>query len=331
MPASPPPPPPPPLPPLPPPSPPPASAALIVGCGYLGRRLAPRLMEPPHAQRVYATTRSPDRARQLAALGVKPLLVQVTQPLTLAALTPALDEPALDVYYMVPPGRQDQRPTPRQVVLGGVAHMTRALARGRVRRAILVSSTAVYGYADGRRVDADTPARPTDNRSRIILEGDGLFLAAGDRYHVVRLAGLYGPGRIIGLRPVMQGAPLLGDPQALLNLIHVDDAADLLLAISQAAAPGRVEIGCDNHAIPRKQYYDDLARRLKREPPEVLDADAAAARFGLDVERLRRTTSKALDNKLTRERTGWSPRYASYHEGLAHALANSGPNRNPTR
>ena len=312
-------------------APAPAPASLIIGCGYLGRRLLPRLLAQGHTERVYATTRSPDRARQLAAMGARPLLVQVTQPLTLAALTPALDEPSLDVYHMVPPGRPNQHPSPRQVVLGGIGHVIKSLRRANLRRAMLVSSTAVYGYTDGRLVSAETPVKPSDGRSRIIHEGDHLFLDAGENHHVVRLAGLYGPNRIVGLAPLTRRAPLLGNPDALLNLIHVDDAAELLLAVAGAAAPGRVELGCDGHPVPRRQYYADLARMLNVEPPDVLDDEAAAARFGLDVERLRRTASKALDNIATCQRTGWSPRYPSYHEGLAQALAESGPGRSQAR
>src|SRR5690606_24618246 len=81
-----------------------SSAALIVGCGYLGRRLAQRLLEDGRC--VYGTTRSLQKARRLAELGVRPLIVEVTQPVTLAALTPALEAASLDVYHLVPPGRE---------------------------------------------------------------------------------------------------------------------------------------------------------------------------------------------------------------------------------
>lgn len=299
----------------------PASTALIVGCGYVGRRLAQRLIE--RGQVVFGTTRSPDKARQLAAMGVRPLLVHITQPVTLAALTPALQAESLDVFHLVPPGRPGAAPSPRQVVLGGVAHMVKALRRANVRRAVLASSTAVYSQRGGERVDADSPARPVDERGRVLLDGEKLWLDAGDANHVVRFAGLYGPGRVIGLKPVFDGAPLLGDPQALLNLIHIDDAAALLEAMITADRPGRIELGCDGRPVPRIEYYNHLAERLGVAPPRVLDDEAAARTLGLNVERLRSASSKALDHIATCRRTGWTPRFPSYREGLDDALARS--------
>ena len=119
------------------------------------------------------------------------------------------------------------------------------------------------------------------------------------------------------------GNPIVGDPNALLNLIHVDDAAELLLAIATAQAPGRIELGSDGHPIPRRDYYTHLATQLGVDPPPILDAETAARQFGLSARRLRNASSKALDHTPTRQRTGWSPRYASFKEGVAAAIAAS--------
>ncbi|HEX7008787.1 MAG TPA: NAD-dependent epimerase/dehydratase family protein [Phycisphaeraceae bacterium] len=291
-----------------------APTALIVGCGYLGRHVAQRLLAMGGV--VYGTTRSTQRAQQLARIGVRPMLVQVTQPLTLAALRPAMEAESLDVYHLVPPGRPGQSPSPRQVVLGGTAHLVKTLRHARVRRAVMTSSTAVYSQRDGARVDADTPAQPLDERGKLLLEGERLWLQAGASYYVVRLAGLYGPGRIIGQQALQQGAPLVGDPQAMLNLIHVEDAADLLLAVMRSAGAGRVELGCDGRPVPRIDYYTHLAQRLGLNPPAVLDDVQAAVSLGLNLQRLRSASSKTLDPTITCQRTGWRPRYRDYRQGL---------------
>lgn len=299
-----------------------APHALIVGCGYLGRTLAAKLHD--RQLTVFGTTRSPDHARQLAAIGVRPMLVHVTQPVTHAAMRPALEVEALDVYYMVPPGRPDSSPSPRQVVLGGIAHMVRSLKRAKVRRAVLVSSTAVYSQRGGQRVDADSPAKPHDERGRRLLEGEKLWLDAGEPYHVLRLAGLYGPGRVVGFKAVADGAPLLGDPEALINLIHVDDAAELLIAMMLSDETGRIELGCDGTPVPRIEYYRHLAQRLGAPPPQVLSDEKMIALMGLSAPRLRQTSSKALDHIATCRRTCWSPRYPNYRLGL-EAVLNSLP------
>ncbi len=292
----------------------PADAALIVGCGYLGRRLASALVAKDRT--VYATTRDQAKTSALAALGVRPLILSVTQPVTYASLTPALQAASLDVYYLIPPGRSAGSPTPRQVVLGGVAHIVKALRGSNVRRAVLVSSSAVYGQADGARVDADTQPQVNNERAELLLKGEALWLDAGPNYTVLRLAGLYGPGRIVGIQAVRDRAPLVGNPHAMLNLIHADDAVSLLLAMSDAPAPGRVELGSDGRPVPRIEYYRYLAQKLGVPAPEPMDDLTAAARLGLNAERLARSSNKALDNTASRRRTGWSPRFTDYRLGL---------------
>lgn len=279
---------------------------------------------------VYGTTRSFDNAPALVDLGVRPLVVSVTQPVTFAALRCALEAESLDVYYMIPPGRPGKHPSPRQTVLGGVAHMVRQLRHAKVRRAVLVSSSAVYGQREGQRVDADTPPQPSTERGQLLLEGERLWRDAGDAYHVVRLAGIYGPHRVVGMSAVSQNAPLVGDPQGLLNLIHADDAVALVLAImnTEVGNLGWVELGCDGHPVPRIEYYTYLAERLMVPPPRVLDDASAAERLGLNVERLRRSSSKALDNIITCKRTGWSPRYPTFRQGLDAILRKEAARRN---
>ena len=298
-----------------------ASTSLIFGCGYLGLRLAKRLVD--RGQVVYATTRKTANLAPLAADGMRPLLLSITQPVTFASARPALEADSLDVYYLIPPGRPDQSPSPRQTVLGGVAHTLKQLRRTNLRRAVLTSSTAVYGHHNGLRVDAHTNPDPVDDRGRLLLAGEDLWRNAGKSYRIVRLAGLYGPGRIIGMAGVRQGAPLVGDPQALINLIHVDDAVELVMAVMMSENAEQVELACDGTPVPRIDYYRHLAQRIGVSPPPVLNDADAAAQLGLKRERLNRSSSKSLDNIGTCQRTGWTPNYPNFRVGLETALAKS--------
>ena len=307
---------------------PPAHAALIVGCGYLGKRLAQRLTA--RGRVVYGTTRSESHARLLAAAGVRPLLLEVTQPVTYASLTPALSAETLDVFLMIPPGRLNDQPSTRHIVLGGTAHVAKALQRTNVRRAVMVSSSAVYGQTDGQRVDADTQAEPNSERAELMLGGEKLWLEAGEAFSVLRLAGLYGPGRVVGMRALRQGSPLLGDPGAMLNLIHVYDAVDLLLAIVEGSSAGRIELGSDGHPVGRLEYYTYLANRLKLPVPQVVDDQTAATIFGVNADRLARSSNKALDNQVTCRRTGWAPAFMDYKAGLEAIFTERSADRRQT-
>jgi len=303
-----------------------ASAALIVGCGYLGRRVADRLLA--RGLRVYGTTRSEAGAAALAAFGVQPLIVEVTQAVTLASLRPALAQPQLDVYYLIPPGSSnDTRTTPTDVLTIGLRH---ALAKitsgstgggGSVRRAVMASSTAVYGQQDGARVDADTPAAPHSPRGQLLVDAEATWLHAASSHYVVRLAGLYGPGRVIGRRAVMEGSPVVGRADAPLNLIHVDDAANLLVSVMSSMEAARIELGCDDAPPQRIEYYRYLSGKLGVLEPQVLSDDEAVSLLGIRRDRLRSVSAKRCDNQVTVDRTGWRPRYANYFAGLESILS----------
>jgi nucleoside-diphosphate-sugar epimerase len=300
-----------------------ATASLIIGCGYLGRVLAEKLLD--RGGRVYGLVRSESSAERLAHLGVQALVGDVTQKLMLAAaLKPALAEPQLDVYHLVPPGRPrgegDAGPSPRQVLIDGSRHLHELLEPARVRRAVMTSSTGVYGQNQGEYVDADTPPQPGDERARLLLEAEQVWLGSGLDVYVVRLAGIYGPGRIVGLHAVRQGAPLAGNPQGWLNLIHVSDAADLLIAVMSAAQPGRIELGSDGLPVPRIEYYEYVARHGAAPPVRLLDA-RAMSELGVSSARLRSASSKRCDNVVTCRRTGWLPRYPTYRDGLKAIFA----------
>lgn len=295
-----------------------APTALILGCGYLGKRVAHRLIAL--GKHVHGSTRSPEKAQDLAAAGIHPLILSVTQRLTLAAITPLLDGRPLDVYYLVPPGRPSEHTTPREVIVDGITNVLAMLKRGNIRRAILTSSTAVYGRGEVGRVTAETPAAADDPRGQLLLAGEKLWLQGGDAFHVLRLSGLYGPGRVIGKQGIQDNAPIVGDPDGLLNLIHVDDAANLLIRMMKCPEPARIELGSDGQPLRRIDYYSHLATLLGKPSPKVLDARTAAATLGIDAQSLRQAASKHCDSSSTQARTGWRPRFVDGRQGLPHAL-----------
>ncbi|MDX1682117.1 MAG: NAD-dependent epimerase/dehydratase family protein [Phycisphaeraceae bacterium] len=297
-------------------------SALIIGCGFLGRPLARRLRD--RSRTVWATTRSADRARELAECDLRPLIIDIHSPLTLANLRPALEAGPLDVWYLVPPGRPGQDPGPRKTVHEALPRVVEHLGDGDIHRAVMASSTGVYGDTDGESVNADTRPDPDGDRAQLLLDAEAHWLKLGDHARVVRLAGLYGPNRIIGLRAVMEGAPLVGDPDALLNLLHVDDAADLLHTIVDRPA-NAVELASDGAPAPRRDYYRALANRLNQPAPEEVDDPQRLRELGIDPRRMRRRRSKRCDPGPTMSRTGWEPTLVWNQGGLEQALAQSGP------
>jgi nucleoside-diphosphate-sugar epimerase len=252
---------------------PPADAqpeCLIIGCGYLGRRVAARWTAAGRA--VAALTRR--NADTLRNLGVAPVVGDVLDPASLRGL-PA----AGTVLYTVGMGRGSGR-SMREVSLDGLRHVLDTLPAP--RRFVYVSSTGVYGQTDGSWVDESSPTEPTEESGRVVLDAERLLREKLPAAVVLRFAGIYGPGRLLRRQSLLKGEPLAGDPAKWLNLIHVDDGAGAVLAAEAHAAPGETYNVADDEPVSRRGFYTLLAELLYAPPArfEPCDEPAASNRAG---------------------------------------------------
>jgi nucleoside-diphosphate-sugar epimerase len=244
-----------------------APARLVVGCGYLGLRVARGWRAA--GDRVLAVTRRPERAAELAALGLEPVVADVTAADRTAWLA-ALPEVAT-LFWAVGFDRSSGR-SHADVHVHGLGRLLDALS-GRPR-IVLSSSTGVWGDEAGTTVDEDTPTRPTREAGRVLVEAESLL-----RSHrlgpgvALRFAGLYGPGRLPRLDALRAGRPIAADPDSWLNLVHVDDAAKVVLAVAAAPAPAPLYVVSDGRPVRRRDWYGRLAA-VAQAPPPVWDPSA---------------------------------------------------------
>jgi nucleoside-diphosphate-sugar epimerase len=242
------------------------SAKLVVGCGYLGLRVA-RLWRDAGA-RVLALTRSPDRATALAAEGIEPVLGDVTIPEGL----PALSE--VDTLFWGVGFDRTAGATYRDVHVAGLGRVLDAVPGA--PRVVFSSSTGVWGTDDGAVVDEATPALPVREAGRVLLEAEALLHArTGDRGTALRFAGLYGPHRLPRLDDLKAGRPIAADPDSWLNLIHADDAARIAVAVAAAPHAKPLYVVSDGVPVKRRDWYAHLAARTGSPPPTF---DTAAER-----------------------------------------------------
>jgi len=284
---------------------------LIFGCGYLGLRVARRWRDA--GQRVFAVTRSRERAERLAAEGLEPVIADVLDPATLTNLPVAAT-----VLYAVGYDRAAGA-SRRAVYVGGLQSVLAALppATGKL---IYVSSTGVYGPSDDDWVDELTPCRPEREGGQACLEAEALLAAhpLGQRSVLLRMAGLYGPDRLPNASDLRLGRPLAAPEQGYLNLIHVDDAASVVLAAELRAPLPSLFVASDGNPVLRREYYAELARLLDAPPPQyaspVSDSPAAA----------RASASKRVRNTRLVHQLAVRFAYPSYREGLAAIVAGQG-------
>lgn len=244
--------------------------ALVIGCGYLGERVARRWKGAGHE--VHVLTRSAERARTFADQGWHPVQGDVAEPGSLAGL------PACDVVLFAV-GFDRGGPHPKRTVyVDGLENALRSAAGTGAGsegppRWITISSTSVYGQTGGEWVDEDSPTEPAAEGGQICLEAeqrvDAWRTGTGGVATVLRLSGIYGPGRLLArAQQLRDRKPLTGRGDAWLNLIHVDDAADLVCRVAEMAAPPQRLLVTDDRPIPRAEYYSLLARLADAPPPE---------------------------------------------------------------
>lgn len=283
---------------------------LIVGCGYLGRRVADRWRT--EGRRVIAVTRSADRAAEFQRAGLIPHLADICRPETLADLPP-VECVLFAVGYDRTSGHSQA-----EVMVDGFHHLLNQVA-GRCLRIISISSTSVYGQQDGSWVDETSPCDPTQPGGICCLVAENrlqswLRSVPAATGVILRLAGIYGPGRLLSrVADLQAGRSLAGRADAWLNLIHVDDAVAAVLAAAKMKSPRPVVLVSDDRPVQRGEYYSRLAE-LVGAPPPTFDPTVSRPRGSGEL-------NKRCSNQRLKSDLGISLTYPSFESGLPAALS----------
>lgn len=286
------------------------SLRLIVGCGYLGERVARRWLD--RGDRVVAVTRSPARAEALAAAGIEPLILDVTaEKPGWERLFGAPGPGVATIFWAVGFDRSGGAGY-RDVHVAGLGKLLdAAAAAGQRPRVVFSSSTGVWGDERGGTVSEATPTDPSREAGRVLVEAEALLadhpLGPGT---ALRFAGLYGPGRLPRLADLRAGRPIAADPDSWLNLVHVDDAAAVVSAVADAPAPRPLYVVSDGRPVRRREWYARLAE-VAAAPPPAWDESAPRSRGG----------DKRVDSALVWADLGLAPRHPDSLAALAALVA----------
>ena len=129
---------------------------------------------------------------------------------------------------------------------------------------------------------------------------------------VLRLSGLYGPGRLLRrIEAIRREQPITGNPDGYLNLIHVDDGARVVTALAQHNNPAATYLVTDDKPILRRTYYERLAELVGAPPPtfetNVVDSTAF---------------NKRCSNARLHAELGDILRFPTFDVGLGDAITN---------
>jgi len=276
---------------------------LIAGCGYVGTATADLFQAA--GWEVEGWTRSPESAVQLAA---KPYAVHAIDIANRSAVQEAASP--FDVVIHCASSGGGGTEGYQRVYLEGANNL---LAGLQPRRFIYTSSTSVYAQTKGEWVDEESATEPVHDTGKILRKAEEVVRQNGGL--VVRLAGIYGPGRSALLRKFLSGeARINNDGQRYLNHVHRDDVAAALLHLvassSERSSASSVVNVTDDQPITQREAYAWLARKLDRPLPAVVARSS---------ERKRGSSNKRVSNQRLRA-LGWEPKFPTRPIGMERSV-----------
>ena len=285
---------------------------LIVGCGYVGLPLGKELVRQGHE--VFGLRRSALAEAELKAAGIIPLHADITQPETLAKLPRDFDW-VVNCTASGGGGADDYR----KIYLEGNRNLISWLADAPPKKFVFTSSTSVYGQNDGSLVTEKSPVEPEADTAQVLVEAEKLLLAeVAERQFpaiVLRVAGIYGPGRGHWFKQFLRGeARIEGDGARWLNMIHREDLIGIIIAALRDATLGEIFNAADCEPVSQLKFFEWLAAELKRPLPPAVPADA-------DLWRRRGVTNKRVSNAKLQAELKYEFQFPDFRAGYAPEIA----------
>ncbi len=262
---------------------------LIAGAGYTGSAIARYFLQ--EKQKVFVMTRSEKKAAAFHSEGLHPLCMDLTRPETLKK-TPA----AHFIVFAAAPDTSEEMDY-RKTYLEGLTHFIEAVRNNPKPFLFLyLSSTSVWRERAGAWVDETIPADPDSIKGSILLEAEQLALHSGLPSAVLRLAGIYGPGR-----NRLQRKPAAAvENLRWMNMVHVEDIARAAPILFKCAREGGIYTAVDDEPVLNRDFYAWLKGRTGIVWPGVNPSDEAKG--------------KRVSNQLLKS-LNWKPDYPNFRSG----------------
>jgi nucleoside-diphosphate-sugar epimerase len=206
-------------------------------------------------------------------------------------------------------GSQDYR----QVYCEGVNNLMTEL-EGRLSRSfIYLSSTGVYGQNEGEWVDESMPVQPTSETGQVLVEAENYlfrqFQSNAFPGMVLRLSGIYGPGRGYAWKRIQQGNAVIESPgERWVNMIHREDAANAVIAAFTDGTAGEAYNVTDDVPVRQLEFYEWLASTSGNPIPKLVESDPLKPSK-------RQVTHKRISNRKLKQLKNFKLKYPSFKEG----------------
>ncbi|KAJ8762138.1 hypothetical protein K2173_007288 [Erythroxylum novogranatense] len=287
----------------------------IIGMGYVGQFFAQSLRKEEDWS-VFGTCTSLTKKKELEEKGYDVCLFDANEP----KLSPlSLLKSYTHLLVSLPPVVGVGDPILRhEELLRGV------LMDASIRWIGYLSSTSVYGAWGGAWVDEDCETRPTSDvaKSRLAAEEGWLSLGhgLGISTQVLRLGGIYGPGRsavdtIIKRKPWSKGQKLRTSRQYT-SRIHVEDICQALRASIQIPGSGRTYNIVDDDPAPREEVFAFAEELIQKKWPGMGKHGTSCQVSEYSTEKFNSSGEKRVSNARMKRDLGVKLLYPSYRSGL---------------
>jgi len=269
------------------------------GLGYSAETLGTALLG--EGWRVGGTVRSEDKAERLRALGFEITVWDGVSPIT----------PPEGAHWLIsiPPGD------------AGCPAFLAAENAETAASITYLSTTGVYGDLGGDWAYEWTPVNPQSARARRRVLAELQWQSVSARLSIVRLPGIYGPGRSAFARLRDGKAKRIVKPGQVFSRVHVDDIASGLRAIVTSETTSGVLHLCDDHPAPPQDVIAHAAELIGLDIPPDQPFETADLS---DMARSFYSECKRIANGRTKSVLDWTPQYPDYRAGLAAIRAAEG-------
>lgn len=297
---------------------------LILGCGYLGRFLARACRD--EGARVKAVSRNAQALAAAAESGASVFEGQIGEDAWHGFAGADVDF-VVNCVSAAGGGLDGYR---QSYVEGNRSLVRWASARGFDGPAVFTSSVSVYPDLGGGWIAEDDAPPPDNDRGRILLDAERALVDGlpGGPAFLLRLGGLYGPGRCLtldALRAAPATLPGFGDYP--LNLARIEDAATAVMACFRSGGTGGAYSVVDDEPALKSDIVAWLAKRLGVATPAFAGAESGegtgSRRFGPSG----RPASRRISNAKARRELGWRPAFRSFREGFENLISGGGADR----
>lgn len=240
------------------------NAIAVLGCGWLGIPLSKALINLGYI--VHGSTQSQAKIPQLEAVGIIPFVIQLNETKTEGNVEAFLKN-CNTVIINIPPGL---RQNPEANFINKIQLFIRHLPQSNVSKLLFVSSTSVFQdttFIDSYN-ESSTPNAKSDAGIQLAKTEQFLLDIPFADTKIIRFGGLIGKNRHPAV--FLSDKPLK-NPEAPINLIHLDDCVGLLIKIINSKSEQKIFHGVNQSHPSKKDYYKKVCMAKNIAPPLVLN------------------------------------------------------------